>query len=438
MVRKLFVVLVALSASFAWGAGNDFHLKNGDRVVFYGDSITEQRMYTMIAETYAVTRYPKLDVTFVNTGWGGDTVNGGGGGPIDVRLDRDVTPYHPTVMTIMLGMNDGGYKAQTPENDEKYFTGYKHIIDKMKSTIPGIEITAIEPSPYDDVTVDPVFPLGAGGEYNQVLISYGKWIAKYASTADIGVADLNTGVVQTLIKAKSLNPQVAKDIIPGRVHPSFAGHLVMADLLLKAWGARPLVSAVTIDAAKPKLELKSSEHATVSDLFRDNGIAWTELDDALPLPFAQWQDMWGGGDAVGLVLASSDITATLNEEPLRVTGLKNGAYSVKIDGQSVGAFNNDELAKGINLALLKTPMTAQAMKVYELTTKREDVFHDRWRTIQVPLADYNLPQTQQVMDSMNALEKAITQQQHEAAQPKTHKFEIVPVSLWDKEAPATK
>src|SRR5712672_6136 len=98
-----FIALQARAESFA--------LKNGDRVVFYGDSITDQRLYTTFAETYVVTRFPNTHVTFTHSGWGGDRVGGGGGGPIDVRLERDVLAYRPTVMTIMLGMNDGSYRA---------------------------------------------------------------------------------------------------------------------------------------------------------------------------------------------------------------------------------------------------------------------------------------------------------------------------------------
>ena len=52
----------------------------------------------------------------MHSGVGGDRVTGGGAGPIDVRLPRDVVAYKPTVMTIMLGMNDGSYRAF----DQKY------------------------------------------------------------------------------------------------------------------------------------------------------------------------------------------------------------------------------------------------------------------------------------------------------------------------------
>src|SRR3712207_3065842 len=102
---------LCLAASALVTAQDSFHLKDGDRVVFYGDSITDQRLYTTFVETYAVTRFPKRKITFVHSGWGGDRVTGGGGGPIQTRLARDVFAYKPTVMTVMLGMNDGRYRT---------------------------------------------------------------------------------------------------------------------------------------------------------------------------------------------------------------------------------------------------------------------------------------------------------------------------------------
>ena len=59
----------------------DFYLHDGDRVVFYGDSITDQRLYTTFVETYVVTRFPRMKVAFVHSGVGGDRVSGGGSRP---------------------------------------------------------------------------------------------------------------------------------------------------------------------------------------------------------------------------------------------------------------------------------------------------------------------------------------------------------------------
>lgn len=413
--------LALVTLSLPLFASDTFYLKDGDRVVFYGDSITDQRLYTVITETYVVTRYPDLKVTFVHSGWGGDKVSGGSGGPIDLRLDRDVLAYKPTVMTIMLGMNDGLYRAETEATDRAYFDGYRHIIEKMKAGDPGIRITAIQPSPYDDVTRPPNFP----GGYNEVMRSFGKWIANYAREAGLQVADLNTPVVAMLRKANDLDAAQAQTIIKDRVHPGFSGHLIMAQGLLKAWDARPFVSSVTIEAgSKPK---SSVEHAKVSDLAAGNGLSWTETDDALPMPFAEWKKNRNSGP-LDLVLRSSDVADALNNEQLKVTGLKSGVYTLKIDGQSIGNFNNDELGRGVNLALLETPMSKQANEVYDLTVAHCDVHNDRWRTVQVPLASYNLPAAQQAMQEADDLEKAILQKRSQAVQPRSHKYELVPAA----------
>src|SRR6478752_7484062 len=152
--RTLILLLVAIAAA---AAQDPFYLKNGDTVVFYGDSITDQRLYTVFAETYVVTRFPQLNVKFIHSGWGGDRVTGGGGGPIDLRLQRDVIAYKPTVMTIMLGMNDGSYRAFNPDIFERYSSGFESIVRNVKQALPDIRITAIQPSPYDDVTRPPTF-----------------------------------------------------------------------------------------------------------------------------------------------------------------------------------------------------------------------------------------------------------------------------------------
>src|SRR4051794_38094684 len=104
--RSSALALFLAAAPAAAKAADGFYLHDGDRVVFYGDSITDQRLYTTFTETFVVTRFPTMDVTFVHSGWGGDRVTGGGGGRIDRRLERDVFAYKPTVVTVMLGMND--------------------------------------------------------------------------------------------------------------------------------------------------------------------------------------------------------------------------------------------------------------------------------------------------------------------------------------------
>src|SRR6185369_7660448 len=273
-VRTLWLVaFVAVQART-----ENFALKDGDRVVFYGDSITDQRLYTTFAETYVLTRFPKLNVSFVHSGWGGDRVTGGGGGPVDVRLRRDVIAYKPTVMTVMLGMNDGSYRAFDEKIFDTYAKGYQHIIDSVKAELPGIRLTVIQPSPFDDVTQPPRFE----GGYNAVLARYSQFVKELADREKLTVADLNSPVVAALEKAKVTDAELAKKIIPDRVHPGPGGHLLMAAELLKSWQAPALVSAVAIDVKSKKVA--DTKKSSVSELNAGDSVSWTQLDEALPMP----------------------------------------------------------------------------------------------------------------------------------------------------------
>lgn len=82
-------------------------LVGGDRVVLYGDSITAQNLYTRFVEDFVLTHAQRLQITFYEADVPDDTVNGGYTGDTLARLKRDLFPRQPTVVTVMLGMNDG-------------------------------------------------------------------------------------------------------------------------------------------------------------------------------------------------------------------------------------------------------------------------------------------------------------------------------------------
>ena len=415
--------VVALCCGLLIGADEQpFFLHSGDTVVFYGDSITDQRLYTMLTELFTVTRYPSLNVKFVHSGWGGDRVTGGAGGPVDLRLERDVFVYKPTVMTIMLGMNDGHYINHSPADDDIFHEGYRHIVQSVRKTLPNIRITAIEPSPYDDVT-RPI-NLQPNG-YNAILVNYGEWIRKDAAENNLTDADFNTPVVAMLRKADSTNPQTAQKILPDRVHPSLSGHLVMAEQLLNAWKARSLVSAVTIDATQGKVA--QSEFATITDLHFGGPLVWTETEESLPLPFAQMIAADHDG-TVALAIRSSNVTETLNQEPLRVTGLKSGRYKLTIDGEVAGTWSDAELARGVNLAVLSTPMSNQAMGVRDLTARHIEIHQFRWRVLQVPLGDSGIQNLDESMRNLDSVDAQVVAKQRAAAQPRPHVYQVIPVA----------
>lgn len=413
-------LLFSMATSLLAADPPTFYLHDGDRVVFYGDSITDQRLYTLYTELFTVTRYPSMEVAFFHSGWGGDRVSGGGGGTVDVRLQRDVFAYKPTVVTIMLGMNDGHYTNHKPEDDQVYQAGFQHIVDALRKELPSLRITAIEPSPFDDVTRP--FTLQPDG-YNAVLVNYGHWIEGYANGSKLDVADLNTGVVAVLKTANVTDNTQAQKIVPDRVHPGPAGHLIMAEQLLKAWHARPAVSIVAISAdAKPAVQ--SAEFAHVSNLASANGLRWDETEDALPLPLQPMTEADTTG-AMALALKSSDVAESLNQETLSVTGLAPGNYTLRIDGKGVGNFTDTQLSKGVNLGSYRTPMAEQAMDVLTLTTLHNNAHFARWRQVQVPLQDKNLASLSSTLAAMDQLEAELERLQREAAKPKPHHYELL-------------
>ena len=378
IVRRFAFVILSLIIPIAARAQAPFYLNTGDRVVFYGDSITDQRLYTVDVETYVLTRFPKLDVTFVHSGWGGDRVSGGGGGTADVRLERDVFPYHPTVMTIMLGMNDGSYRAFDDGIFAKYTQGYQHIVESVQKAYPQIRFTLIQPSPYDDVTRPPKFE----GGYNAVLIRYGEWVKDYAQQSRRHGGGFEHAGSGGAGKGEGGDPALAEKILPDRIHPGPDGHLIMAEAILKAWNAPATVTEVEINAKKKRaakavnteVEGARTTHATLT---------WKQTDNALPMPINP------SNPTTALVMRCSDFMQTLDQEPLRVTHLKAERYTLKIDDEEIGAFTADQLKQGINLAELSTPMTKQAMSVATLTVKHTDVHNTRWRMIQVPLTGFS-------------------------------------------------
>ena len=410
------ITLLALGSTAA--VAQDFHLKDGDRVVFYGDSITDQRLYTTFAETFVVTRFPKLDVQFTHSGWGGDTVNGGGGGGIDTRLQRDVFAYKPTVMTIMLGMNDGSYRGFEQRIFDTYSKGYEKIIAAVKQNVPGIRLTLLQPSPFDDVTQPPKFE----GGYNAVLVRYGQFVKELAGRENLGVADLNTAVVAALEKARATDADTAKKIIADRVHPGSAGQLLMAAELLKAWHAPATVSTVELDGAARKLVKATGTKVSVKD--GGTALAWMQEDTALPMPV----DL---SDAVmALAVKSSDFVKSLNQQPLKVTGLTADRYTLKIDGSDVGVFTREQLAEGVNLAVLPTPMAKQAADVHRLTLQHNNLHFARWRSIQVPLANTKSARVQkalpELLQGLDEDEAEVVKQQRAAAQPRACSYELTP------------
>ena len=412
MARSSFLFLF-LCHVLCWTASAEspFYLRDGDTVVFYGDSITDQRLYTNYVEIYAHTRFPGLHIRFVNSGWGGDRVTGGSGGTIDARLARDVEAYRPTVVTVLLGMNDGQYRPFDEGLFRIFSSGYEHILRRLREPAPGLRITLMEPSPYDDVTAAPKFE----GGYNSVLERYGRFVADLAAREKIALADLNAPVVRVLESANREYPESARVLIPDRVHPSPGVHLLMAEALLKAWNAPSLVSAVSIDASSGEI---AARNTAVTGLDRTSGLRWSQMDRALPMPLER------SDPTIAMALRLSDFGEAMNREILQITGLPEGSYRLRIDGETAGTFTGQQLQEGVNLAPLDTPMRKQATEVSDLAFRRNHLHFARWRMVDQALGTYRLATLDAALRALDALEAETAARERAAAQPKPHNFEL--------------
>ena len=401
-------------------AQQGFFLKDGDTVVFYGDSITERRLYSSFSEAFFLTRFPKVNVRFVNSGWAGDTVAGGAGGSAQVRLQRDVIAYKPNVVTILLGMNDGHYQALNETTYNDFSTGYQRLVSTLKAALPQVRLTLLEPSPYDDVTRPPLFP----GGYNEVLTRFGQFISALGQREKAMVVDLNGAVVGPLTAVNAKDPSAALNFIPDRVHPGPAASLLMAEALLKSWNAPAIVTEAEIDAESQTVSrtVRTQVH---SILRTGSTLSWTQDAAALPFPI-DWRD-----SAVSVAAYTSDFIPAIDDQPLRVKNLKPGEYTLRIDGREIVTYPADQFARGINLSALNTPMLEQAAEVLKLTNQHIDLHVSRWRLVQVPLAQYELFRYNAAIAELDALEREVIARQHATAQPKRHFYEIVPKQTVD-------
>jgi lysophospholipase L1-like esterase len=417
----LFFLLALFFAGVkATGQKAIFYLNENDRVVFFGDSITEQAFYTNFIETYAVTRFPQRNVTFINSGWSGDRIYGGGGGTADDRLSRDVFAFKPTIVTMMFGMNDGCYMEFNADCFKAFKDGYEHDLKSIKAELPQTRLTLLQPSPFDDWTDSHAWRLAPPikGGYNTVIVRFGQYVNELAGQNQMNSADVNAPLVEIIKKAQNADRALAQNIVPDRIHPSAAGGWIMASAVLRSWNAPALVSVVEVDAATAKVV--TEDGTKISELTTDRQLSWTQLDQALPLPL----DL--GDKTMALVLDLSDVVATLDRETLKVSHLKSGRYTLKIDGGEIGSFTGEELGRGIDLARMKTPMLAQSMAVHALTEAHNRVHFVRWREVQVPFVADGLSDASKAISALDALETELVRRQHAAAQPKPHHYELIP------------
>jgi hypothetical protein len=321
---------------------------------------------------------------------------------------------NPTVITIMLGMNDGGYQPTTPQIDSAFKTGYEHILDSITQNAPGARITLLGPSPYDDVTAAPSFP----GGYNGVMLHFADVVRELAQSHGATFVDLNANTVAAIEKAQALDPRLARLLLPDHVHPEPTAHWAMAEALLKGWNAPALVASVTIDAQQARAV--HSENTAIDHIEHTGDVlTWTQNDNGLPLPFEK------GNATTAMLLEVTGIQKSLNQEPLIIASLAPGQYALRIDDRDIGKFSAEELAAGINLADYNTPMRSQAQVV---SWDVRDLVEAHYIHSRMRIHNADTGAEAGGADRLQAFEGSMEDKIYAEAAPVPHRFELKAVA----------
>jgi hypothetical protein len=329
---------------------------------------------------------------------------------MQTRVKRDLAPHQPTIVTIMLGMNDGYYMAFDQKYLKVYEDGYHQLLSTIQAAAPAAKITLLSPTPYDETSHGTEF---AG--YNATVSRYAAAVKDMAGSSHLGFSDLNVAETKLLDAAAPKEPSLAALLVPDRIHPAEASHWVMAATLARSWGMSPIVSSATIDAAKERTV--TAENTQITEVsMKERKLAWTQIDSALPLPLSLDNAL------IPFVLSISDL-ANMDKQMLRVDGLPTSRYTLAIDGHRIGSFTHQELSSGVNLALYPTPMQEQAKGVDGIELKRTRLDETRFL---LDIEDPKVDPDGEGAKTLAAKDAALVLEQRKQAQPKPHRFELTP------------
>ncbi len=345
-IKRLLPLGLIFGVSQCWPAHAEFLLKPNDRVVLFGDSITEERNYTRPFQDYVYARYPERHIRFFNAGWSGDQLGGGLN-----RLKRDVLSRKPNVVTMCFGMNDGHYAKISDDSANAYRNNLDAIVKIL--TDQKIRVIIFSPSPVDYDKQPPwmTIPLREV-DYNATLAAFGAIGSDVAKKYGATYIDILHPILNAQNAMKATDPTYSE--LRDGVHPDEKGGVVMAGAMLLGMGAEPMPYLADVTAA----QLSGPDKTQVP------------IAGRLPIPF------WISADSVAPAAASGFLNVAA--WPLRVRGLAPGKYEVGIGKSIVGMWSAADLSKGV---LIPGGFSARSKRIYDVTNWKEANYFNAWRVV---------------------------------------------------------
>ncbi len=314
-------------------------LKEGDQLAIVGDSITEQKMYSRIMETYLTVCAPQLKVAVRQFGWSGETAEG-----FRRRMESDCLRFKPTVATFAYGMNDSKYRPYDDVNGLWYASNYTAIVRAFKAA--GARVVVGTPGSLG--TLHGARGNNPGGgtldERNLNLCVMRDLDIRLAESEGVRVADVFWPMLQAAHEGEIRYGTPEKPYaLPGAdgLHPNWSGHLVMARCFLRALGLDGEIGTFKVDLKGGRAEA-SAGHKVES--FANGELTITSMR----YPFC---DGGATNDAKAIRGGMSLVpyNQELNRLMLVVANIGTPRCQV-IWGGATNTYTADQLAAGVNLA----------------------------------------------------------------------------------------
>src|SRR4029079_2862821 len=207
-------------------------------VAICGDSITEQKLYSVYIEDYLLMCAPVQDLSAVQFGWSGQTSWG-----FLPTIKNDVLPFKPTVASTCYGMNDGGYGPSTPERLKQYRDAMTAVVKTLKDG--GVRFIVVG-SP-GAVDTDAFKGKGRDPEiYNKTLSELRDIDKQIDAEQGCAFANVHDAMMHAMEDAKEKYGPAYHVCGGDGVHPSQNGQLVTAYAFLKGLGCTGDIGTITL------------------------------------------------------------------------------------------------------------------------------------------------------------------------------------------------
>ena len=335
------------------------YLKEGDRLAICGDSITEQKMYSRLIETYLTACVPQLKVTCRQFGWSGEKADGFAG-----RMKNDVLRFMPTIATTCYGMNDHRYVPYTDEIGAGYVRNQQETVRQFKEA--GVRVVLGSPGTIGKMPSWVKTATGTKEDLNLSLLRLRNHDVEIAAKEGVRFADVYWPMLTGGFTAQQ--KYGADYMMSGKdgVHPGWAGQTVMAYAFLKALGLDGEIGKISWDAA--------AGTATGSDGHEMRGAAEGGVKfKSTRYPFCVPDGDVTRDDSIKSAAALIPFHETLNRFTLVLTNAESPNYTVTWGGITK-SWPKADLEKGINLAaeFPNNPFSAPFEKVSKAVFAKQD------------------------------------------------------------------